>query len=365
MNRPLPWLRWYVGTLADPKLTTVARRCRQKKTAVIAVWACVLEAACAKNNGGGYSMPADEIAALLELRVEQVDSILTALEDRGLLENGLVVKWEARQYASDSSAVRMRKHRENAQKRNGDGGVTSHERTDTPSEDRVQRDSTEEGLKASAPPPAPRPRPRQQDKPGPSAEELTAVGDGLLEELPAHLRVLADEYLAEVAAHNKTNRLTAERRLSLLREIGVYLTQHGPDALVVAFETAHDAGSETLRQPPREPGPDDLLVERAWTFCGLAEKPTGKGYGLPLKMAQTYPERLEQWMKTVQPPKPPETGDPMAWFGQVLREAMTQHFTWDGSRGGAGKPSAPSGPPIPDTYGPVGKGSWAEVAKRG
>ncbi len=26
MNRPLPWFRWYVNTLADPKLTTVARR---------------------------------------------------------------------------------------------------------------------------------------------------------------------------------------------------------------------------------------------------------------------------------------------------------------------------------------------------
>lgn len=129
-DRPqLQWFRWWIGAVADPKLTTVARRSKQKRAVVVAVWAALLEAAASANSGGRFDAPFDEIAAVLEVKPEQVSAIVAALEDRGLLAKGVIANWDKRQYASDSSTARVRKHRNAAKERSTPEGETLQERS--------------------------------------------------------------------------------------------------------------------------------------------------------------------------------------------------------------------------------------------
>lgn len=155
-DRPqLQWFRWWIGAVADPKLTTVARRSKQKRAVVVAVWAALLEAAASANSGGRFDAPFDEIAAVLEVKPEQVSAIVAALEDRGLLAKGVIANWDKRQYASDSSTARVRKHRNAAKERSTPEGETLQERSsntdgtflkrhETPSETEEIRGDTEE-----------------------------------------------------------------------------------------------------------------------------------------------------------------------------------------------------------------------------
>lgn len=124
-NASLHWFRWWVGTAADPKLATVAKRSRQKRIAVIAVWATLLESAASTNDGGRFDLPVDEIAVMLEMKPDQVELILSALVERGLIIEGRIANWEKRQFASDYSTARVRKHRRIAGSRSvtGDSGA--------------------------------------------------------------------------------------------------------------------------------------------------------------------------------------------------------------------------------------------------
>jgi len=135
----LNWFRWYVGSVSDPKLTLVARRAKQKRVAVIAVWATLLEAAASENNGGAFRMPSDEIALVLEMKVEQVNEILSKMEERGLISNSRVTNWEKRQYASDCSTTRVKKHRAAIQALEGNVSETFQERSGNVAETEVKR----------------------------------------------------------------------------------------------------------------------------------------------------------------------------------------------------------------------------------
>jgi hypothetical protein len=158
----LQWFRWWLGTASDPKLTTVARRSKQKRATVVAVWAALLEAAADTNNGGAFDTPLDEIAAILEMKPEQVSAIVSALEARGMLLDNAIVNWPKRQYASDSSTARVRKHREavkeqavtegeTLQKRSGNKSAALQKRHETPSETETETE-TEERRERRAPP---------------------------------------------------------------------------------------------------------------------------------------------------------------------------------------------------------------------
>lgn len=104
-----------------------------------------MEAAATENNGGRFDTPFDEIAAVLEVKLEQVTAVVSALEERGMLQDGVIVNWGKRQFASDTSTNRVRKHRqqtvkradetdETLQERSGNDGETFPEQDVTPSE---------------------------------------------------------------------------------------------------------------------------------------------------------------------------------------------------------------------------------------
>lgn len=116
----LPWFRWWIGTVNDPKLDLVAQKCGQEKARVVAVWAALLEAAAAENNGGCYKVSEEEIAVMLRLSPSDVKAILRAMGGkRSLVATGRVLNWEKRQFASDSSTARVRACREKARKQAG------------------------------------------------------------------------------------------------------------------------------------------------------------------------------------------------------------------------------------------------------
>jgi hypothetical protein len=117
MSSGMAWFRWHHGSVNDPKFGLVARRARVTVAAVIATWACLLEAASANEPRG--TLGAIDFEALdYQLGLEDGDAerIVAAMTDRGLIEQGAIAAWEKRQpkreREQDSSSERVRAFRE-------------------------------------------------------------------------------------------------------------------------------------------------------------------------------------------------------------------------------------------------------------
>jgi len=130
------WFRHYAGMSADPKFAGVARRCsnvagtqRVSRADVLFVWNCILESA-AEGNSSQYAWDADAIGDLLGCDTELVQRIHDELEQSGLVEKGRICKWDERQFVSDSSTQRSRKHRATLQQQHATPPDTDTE-TDT------------------------------------------------------------------------------------------------------------------------------------------------------------------------------------------------------------------------------------------
>lgn len=100
----MDWLRWWHGTASDPKLKWVARRSGQTFANVLAVWACLLEAA-SNIAGGDAGVTRGDVAAFdCEAHDAQLDvedgtcaRILAAFVDKGMVQAGRIANWEKRQ----------------------------------------------------------------------------------------------------------------------------------------------------------------------------------------------------------------------------------------------------------------------------
>lgn len=109
----MDWLRWYRGSCTDPKFTVIARKSGQPRVAVLAVWALMLETALQSTPRGHLdSWDHDDAGAALDMDGDAVASIYEAMEERGLVNDGLLVAWSERQYDKSSSTQRVALHRE-------------------------------------------------------------------------------------------------------------------------------------------------------------------------------------------------------------------------------------------------------------
>ena len=111
----MQWLRWYHGTVADPKFRLIASKSGARVCEVVAIWAAVLENASESTERGTLEGWNDEVVAIaLDLELEQVSRILDVMRSCGMLdEAGNVTAWGKRQpRREDSSAERMRRHRQ-------------------------------------------------------------------------------------------------------------------------------------------------------------------------------------------------------------------------------------------------------------
>ncbi len=110
----MEWYRAYHGMPHDPKLQVVAKRSGQPMACVVAVWACVLDAASQHEPRGVINIDAEEIAVVMGMELEAVESIIKSFRDKKMLdENDRLTAWDKRQHTT--SAERVRKHR-NAKK---------------------------------------------------------------------------------------------------------------------------------------------------------------------------------------------------------------------------------------------------------
>jgi hypothetical protein len=114
------WFRHYAGMMRDDKLVRVAIKSKQPIERVVWLWGAILESAAEIDDGGRFDLDAAEAAYFLRADEVHVAAILDSLIEGGRISEGHVVKWGDRQFQSDRSAERQRRHREK-QKSTNDG----------------------------------------------------------------------------------------------------------------------------------------------------------------------------------------------------------------------------------------------------
>jgi len=141
------WLCWHVGTVTDPKFGRMAEELEMPRGNLLAVWALVLEAA--KDGAGEFSIDPDDAAYVLGYETQEIMDILSAFEDRKLIDGNCVVNWEGRQHAK--STERVRKHRERTKRDETDETVSSvtkrsnvTETDETPTDRQTDRQTNKE-----------------------------------------------------------------------------------------------------------------------------------------------------------------------------------------------------------------------------
>lgn len=106
----MAWLRWWEGTVTDPKFQWVARRSKQTAANVIAVWACLLECASTATQcnadatrGNVASFDCNDIDVLLGLDDGSVKQIFDAMVEKNLIADDRLASWDERQPKREDS----------------------------------------------------------------------------------------------------------------------------------------------------------------------------------------------------------------------------------------------------------------------
>jgi hypothetical protein len=107
------WLRLWHDMPNDPKWRTIAKASGQPIPTVISVYVHLLVEASANANERGRTQPnAEDLASALDVEIESVAAVLTAMEGR-VLDHGMLSGWKHRQpEKEDGSADRARAWRE-------------------------------------------------------------------------------------------------------------------------------------------------------------------------------------------------------------------------------------------------------------
>jgi hypothetical protein len=127
----MDWFRWHNGTASDPKWRAVARKAGAPVADVLAVWAMLCENANqSPERGTLHGWDAEDAAAALDLDAEVVERIVGAMNGK-VIERARLTGWEKRNPPSESSAERVRRHRE---KKVAAAPVTVTDRYVTPQE---------------------------------------------------------------------------------------------------------------------------------------------------------------------------------------------------------------------------------------
>ena len=107
------WLCWHVGTVSDPKLAAVAKRCgNAPKHLVVAVWAYLLEIGASANPKGSIeSLDIEGAAIQLDATEEQIVAIIDAMESKGMLGGCQILNWNKRQHGKSTERVKAFRER--------------------------------------------------------------------------------------------------------------------------------------------------------------------------------------------------------------------------------------------------------------
>lgn len=112
----IDWFRWHHGSVSDPKFQLVAKKAGTSVAEVIAVWACMLEAASQAEERGTVGKPDFEaMDCALGLQDGRSQAIYERMVERDLIDShDQITAWNKRQpkREDDSAAERKRKQRE-------------------------------------------------------------------------------------------------------------------------------------------------------------------------------------------------------------------------------------------------------------
>ena len=114
----IDWFRWHHGSVADQKFILIAKKAGASVAEVIAVWACLLEAASASDQRGNFGfVDYEALDCALGMADGRAQAIHEAMAARGVVTpGGDVSSWEKRQpkreRIDDSSAARTRSYRD-------------------------------------------------------------------------------------------------------------------------------------------------------------------------------------------------------------------------------------------------------------
>lgn len=146
MAHGIDWFRWHHGTVADQKFILVARRAGGSVAEVIAVWACLLEAASASDDRGNFgAVDYEALDCALGMPDGRAQAIHEAMASRGVVTpSGDVSAWGKRQPKrerdDDKSTERVRAFR---QKQRNETPGNATERQETPREEKSREEETE------------------------------------------------------------------------------------------------------------------------------------------------------------------------------------------------------------------------------
>lgn len=137
------WYRAYEGTVTDAKLAEAAMIADVSRAVSIAAWHCLLESAASVNNCGGYETSPRRVSIILCEPPAAVEALFAAYAELGLIGDGAVLSWKKRQFASDSSAERVAKHRAKKREETAENeSVTANETLrNAPEQNRTETDT--------------------------------------------------------------------------------------------------------------------------------------------------------------------------------------------------------------------------------
>lgn len=126
------WVRLWLDMPTCPKFRAIARASGQPLTAVISVFVLMMTDAANANERGRTQMNDDDVSAALDMEIEQVAAIRSAMQGR-VLDGDIMTGWEARQpIREDNSSERSKAWR---QKKKEETQTNANERK------RTQRDA--------------------------------------------------------------------------------------------------------------------------------------------------------------------------------------------------------------------------------
>ncbi|MEE3155425.1 MAG: hypothetical protein VX309_07865, partial [Pseudomonadota bacterium] len=97
--------------MTDPKLAEAAMEAGVSRSVAIAAWHLILENACSLNDGGRIEVSPRRIAAALCEPLAEIEMLHSSFVALGLISGTHVAAWKRRQFESDSSTERSRRHR--------------------------------------------------------------------------------------------------------------------------------------------------------------------------------------------------------------------------------------------------------------
>jgi hypothetical protein len=141
------WYRAYEGTVTDAKLGEVALVACCSRSVAIAAWHAILESCASVNDSGEFDITPRRAAVILGEPIPTLEAVFAEMRSLGMIDERSVMAWQRRQFESDSSTERSRRHRQRH--------ATLHERDATPPDtdtDTEVRDANA-SLVGEAPPP--------------------------------------------------------------------------------------------------------------------------------------------------------------------------------------------------------------------